>query len=80
MPTSGDMRGGSDDESSDGLDEFEESMDDRQRRPPAKNHSVQNRHYDEEYEVSQDLSVAESFDGRDKVRVILLLAIKLLSL
>lgn len=61
------MRGGGSDDDSDELDEFEESMDDRQRRPPAKNHSVQNRHYDEEYEVSQDLSVAESFDGRDKV-------------
>ena len=49
------------------LDEFEESMDDRKNRPPIKNHSVNNKHYDEEYEVSQDLSVAESFDGRDKV-------------
>jgi hypothetical protein len=66
MPSSGDMRGGSDDESSDGLDEFEESMDD-QRKPPNRNHAVQNKHYDEEYELSQDLSVAESFDGRDKV-------------
>lgn len=52
---------------SDELDEFEESMDDRKTRPPIKNHAVTNKHYDEEYEVSQDLSVAESFDGRDKV-------------
>ena len=55
---------------SDELDEFEESMDDHKHRPPIKNHNVTNKHYDEEYEVSQDLSVAESFDGRDKVGVL----------
>jgi len=35
---------------------------------PAKNYSnYSNKPYDEAYELSQDLSVAESFDGRDKV-------------
>ena len=27
-----------------------------------------NKPYDEAYDVSQDLSMAESYDGRDKVR------------
>jgi hypothetical protein len=49
------------------LDEFEESYDDTKKN--LKNSTAyQNKPYDEAYEVSQDLSMAESFDGRgDKV-------------
>jgi len=32
--------------------------------------SFANKPYDEAYEISQDLSVAESYDGRDKVRYV----------
>lgn len=53
-------------EFSDELDEFEESVDDAKQKA-LKNHTAyDNKHYDEAYEVSQDLSMAESFDGRDK--------------
>mmetsp|Transcript_8392 Transcript_8392/g.12502 ORF Transcript_8392/g.12502 Transcript_8392/m.12502 type:complete len:445 (+) Transcript_8392:139-1473(+) len=52
----------SEDEFSDELDEFEESIDETKHNKPS---TVQyNKPYDEAYEVSQDLSVAESFDGR----------------
>ena len=55
--------------SDDGLDEFEESMEDRKQKPPLKNQtSYSNKPYDEAYELSQDLSMAESYDGREKVR------------
>lgn len=54
--------------SDDGLDEFEESMEDRNKKPPLKNQTAySNKPYDEAYELSQDLSMAESFDGREKV-------------
>lgn len=56
--------------SDDGLDEFEESMEDRDKKPPLKNQTAySNKPYDEAYELSQDLSMAESFDGREKVEV-----------
>lgn len=54
-------------EFSDGLDEFEESIDER-KRPPIKNQTAyKDKPYDEAFEVSQELSMAESYDGRDKV-------------
>jgi hypothetical protein len=58
-----------DDEFSDGLeDDFEQSMDDRNKRPQLRNQTTyQNKPYDEAVEVSQDLSMAESYDFRDKV-------------
>lgn len=61
-------------EFSDELDEFEESVDDRNYRKggdkgakggPASNATYANKPYDEAYELSQDLSVAESYDGRE---------------
>lgn len=55
--------------SEDELDEFEESMDER-KRPTigGKNQTTySNKPYDEAIEVSQDLSMAESYDMRDKV-------------
>jgi len=52
----------SDDEFSDELDEFEESVDEAKHSRRAV--PQYNKPYDEAYEVSQDLSVAESFDGR----------------
>lgn len=56
-------------EFSDGLDEFEESIDER-KRPPIKNQTAyKDKPYDEAFEVSQELSMAESYDGRDKVCV-----------
>lgn len=53
--------------SDDGLDEFEESMEDRKQKPPSKNQTAfANKPYDEAYDLSQDLSMAESYDGREK--------------
>lgn len=64
-------------EFSDELDEFEESADDRKHNTKnLKNNnqtSYANKPYDEAYEISQDLSMAESFDGRDKVRLLFIL-------
>jgi hypothetical protein len=60
-------------EFSDGLDddEFEESVEERKQRPMMKNQTAyKDKPYDEAFEVSQDLSMAESFDGRDKVKFI----------
>lgn len=54
-------------EFSDGLDEFEESIDEKRRPPIKSNTAFKDKPYDEAYELSQDLSMAESFDGRDKV-------------
>eukprot|EP01031_Cornospumella_fuschlensis_P040643 gene40643-49553_t len=55
--------------SDEGLDEFEESVEDK--RKPAqhnnKNQTYKDKPYDEAYEISQDLSMAESFDAREKV-------------
>jgi hypothetical protein len=48
----------------DDLDEFEESADERNMKKKAGTTFV-NKPYDEAFEISQDLSVAESFDGRD---------------
>jgi hypothetical protein len=57
-------------EFSDGeLDEFEESIDETKAKNLKNSTAYQNKPYDEAYEISQDLSMAESFDGRgDKVR------------
>eukprot|EP01035_Chromulina_nebulosa_P020202 gene20202-26223_t len=53
--------------SEDGLDdEFEYSADDTKLKNPRSQKVYDNKPYDEEYELSQDLSVAESFDARDK--------------
>lgn len=59
---------------SDELDEFEESIDEtKQRGTFAANNRNQTTYsdkpYDEAYEISQDLSMAESYDGRDKTQV-----------
>lgn len=51
-------------ELSDGLDEFEASAEERSAKKKAEQ-TYSNKPYDEAYEISQDLSVAESFDGRD---------------
>lgn len=53
----------SEDEFSDELDEFEESG---EEKPTKRGTEVQNKQYDEAYEVSQDLSVNESYDGRNQ--------------
>jgi intraflagellar transport protein 46 len=54
-------------EFSDGLeDDFEESIDEKKRPPIKSNTAFKDKPYDEAYELSQDLSMAESFDGRDK--------------
>jgi hypothetical protein len=60
---------------SDGLDEFEESIDEtKQRGGYTANNKNQTTYsdkpYDEAYEISQDLSMAESYDGRDKLVVL----------
>lgn len=55
--------------SDEGLDEFEESVEDK-RKPAqhnSKNQTYKDKPYDEAYEISQDLSMAESFDAREKV-------------
>jgi hypothetical protein len=56
------------------LDVFEESMDDKQRNAVAGRNQTTyaNKPYDEAIEVSQDLSMAESYDMRDKVAVTIL--------
>jgi intraflagellar transport protein 46 len=52
---------------SDDLDEFEESViEDKKHTDKKGGKAVKDRHHDEEFEVSQELSMAESFDGRDK--------------
>ena len=54
-------------ELSDGLDEFEASGEEPRK---ARAQNVSNKPYDEAYEISADLSMAESFDGREaKVRI-----------
>eukprot|EP00607_Mallomonas_marina_P009859 CAMPEP_0182419634 /NCGR_PEP_ID=MMETSP1167-20130531/4041_1 /TAXON_ID=2988 /ORGANISM="Mallomonas Sp, Strain CCMP3275" /LENGTH=460 /DNA_ID=CAMNT_0024594651 /DNA_START=128 /DNA_END=1510 /DNA_ORIENTATION=+ len=53
----------SDEESDDDMDEFEESQDERMQKNQ-NDRTIANKPYDEAYEVSQDLSMAESFDGR----------------
>lgn len=53
-------------EFSDELDEFEQSADEKTMKKKGGTTFV-NKPYDEAYEISQDLSMAESFDGRDKV-------------
>lgn len=63
-------------EFSDGLDEFEESMEERKSKPPPKTNSAYNKPYDEAFEVSNDLSVAESYDFRDKVNLFFVYFIK----
>ena len=52
-------------ELSDGLDEFEASAEERSAKKKADQQTYANEPYDEAYEISQDLSVAESYDGRD---------------
>jgi hypothetical protein len=54
-------------EFSDGLDVFEESIDETKQKNLKNQTNYTNKPYDEAYEISQDLSMAESFDGRDKV-------------
>ncbi len=72
--------------SDEGLDEFEESVEDTPIKKKVgffvsswilfqfifvgQNTTYTNKPYDEAYELSQDLSMAESFDGRDKVDII----------
>lgn len=58
------MDGGESGEFSDELDEFEESVDETKQKNLRNQTSYTNKPYDEAYEVSQDLSMAESFDGR----------------
>lgn len=50
-------------ELSDGLDEFEASGEEQLKKKASQN--ISNKPYDEAYEISADLSMAESFDGRD---------------
>jgi hypothetical protein len=58
-------------EFSEGLDEFENSIDETKPKNLKNQTTYTNKPYDEAFEVSQDLSMAESFDGRDKVIKIL---------
>lgn len=51
------------------LDEYEESHDQDPRIQKKGAQAVANQKYDEAYELSQDLSMAESYDGRDKDKV-----------
>lgn len=53
-------------EFSEGLDEFENSIDEKPKNPRNQT-TYTNKPYDEAIEFSQDLSMAESFDGREKV-------------
>lgn len=53
-------------EFSDELDEFEESIEDAKPKNFRNHTSYSNKPYDEGEDVSQDLSMAESFDGREK--------------
>lgn len=60
------------DDFSDELDEFEESFDDHKQKENISNNGKKpinytNKPYDEAFEISQDLSMAESYDGREKV-------------
>lgn len=60
------------DDFSDELDEFEESFDDHKQKDNTTNNNKKqinytNKPYDEAFEISQDLSMAESYDGREKV-------------
>ena len=69
---------------SDELDEFEESIDEtKQRGAFAANNRNQTTYsdkpYDEAYEISQDLSMAESYDGRDKNQAHILLKLFIIS-
>ena len=54
-------------EFSDELDEFEASVDETKHKNLKNQTTYNNKPYDEAFEVSADLSMAESFDGRDKV-------------
>ena len=57
-------------EFSDELDEFEESIDENKQKALNKNRTTyQDKPYDEAYEISQDLSMAESFDARGDAKV-----------
>ena len=49
------------------LDEFEESVDETKQKNVKNLTSYNNKPYDEAYEISQELSMAESYDGREKV-------------
>lgn len=53
-------------EFSEGLDEFENSIDETKHKNLKNQTTFTNKPYDEAFEISQDLSMAESFDGRDK--------------
>jgi hypothetical protein len=54
--------------SEDDLDEYEYSEDDAKQKSAQRNQTTfANKPYDEAYEISQDLSVAESFEAKDKV-------------
>jgi hypothetical protein len=67
------------DEFSDGLDDFEASIDENKQKALNKNRTTyQDKPYDEAYEISQDLSMAESFDARDKVCLFSAFCIQLL--
>lgn len=65
-------------EFSDELDEFEESVEEHKNQLAKKANNqttYNNKPYDEAYEVSQDLSMAESFDGRKDVSTFILFII-----
>jgi len=51
---------------SDELDEFEASVDESHHQKNKNQTTYSNKPYDEAFEISQDLSMAESYDGRDK--------------
>lgn len=50
------------------LDEFEASMDETKQKNIKNQTSYTNKPYDEAFEISQELSMAESYDGREKER------------
>lgn len=53
----------------DDLDEYEFSEDDGKFKNQKGSVKVPNKPHDEEYELSADLSIAESFDAREKVSI-----------
>ena len=57
--------------SEDDLDEFEYSEDDNKHKNQKNTTKFKDEKYDEALEFSHDLSVAESFDARDKVSILM---------
>jgi hypothetical protein len=66
-------------EFSDELDAFEESIDESKQKALRNQTTYNNKPYDEAIDISQDLSMAESYDGREKVKFQMILSRNLLT-